>query len=254
MDKLDQILEALVGTVEIMGQQMSGPALAIMTDDLDRYPLDDVISALTRVRRECSRFTLAAVLDRMPNSWIGPEEAWATFPKDERESGVVTTPASMAWATALPLWEIGDKIGARMAFKETYEREVSGRSGETPEWHVTLGYDKDQRETAIRRGIEQGKLTAEKVQHLIPDLSLDAGPVVALLTGKVSAMPQNNQTRANIARLRECVEEGIAKAEEAKEAKRLKEEEKERRFKAETKRKIKEYEAKRAAKTDGEAA
>lgn len=220
MDNLDDIVEHITATAEVMGHQVSGSAVAIMAEDLAAYPLADVLEALGRVRRECQRFTLAAVIERIPNGWPGAEEAWATFPKDEAESGVVTQEALAAWAVALSLWEYGDKVGARMAFKETYEKAVAKVAGtKPPEWVPTLGYDRDGREPVIRRAIEQGKLTKEQAKHLLPaPIHDDNGPIVALITGKVSHIPQDRKVRARLAELRRVLDEQDAENADEKQA------------------------------------
>jgi hypothetical protein len=198
-----------------MGQQLSAAAMAIMADDLSRFAVADVEVALTRVRRECARFTLAAVIDRLPNGWPGAEEAWATFPKDEADSAVVTGEAMRAWSVAMPLWDGGDKIGARMAFREAYEREVSQATGAQPEWTVTIGYDVTGRAGAIQRGIDQGKLKHEDVKHLMPpERHSDHGHIVGLLTGTVSAMPTDNKIRARLGELKSMMDRTTAENEQ----------------------------------------
>jgi hypothetical protein len=205
--ELRQIVEQLAATAETMGQEVTGTALAIMAEDLSRFNHEDVMSGLVRVRRECTRMTLAAIIERMPNMWPGANEAWAAFPKDEADSGVVTGEALRAWGIALSLWEHGDKIGARMAFIDAYRREVSQAATAQPVWTVTIGHDVTGREHVIRRGIEQGKIEADKAQHLIPQERYDDhGHVVGLITGKVSNLPVDNDTRARLGEIKAMIE------------------------------------------------
>ena len=58
MDSIDQIVEAVTATAEIMGQQVSATAIALIAEELSEYPSDDVSMALRRVRRSASGFRL----------------------------------------------------------------------------------------------------------------------------------------------------------------------------------------------------
>ena len=53
----------------------------------------------------------------------GADEAWGILIRlirDERETGVL----SEGWATCQPILDLGDEVGARLAFRETYRRQV----------------------------------------------------------------------------------------------------------------------------------
>ena len=208
MDDIDRIVEAVTATAEVMGQQMTATAIALIAEDLSEYPIADVDKALRRVRRECQWFSLAAVIERLPNGWPGPDEAWAAFPKDERETGVITPEAMQAWTIAMPLWDGGDQIGARMAFREAYVRLVAECTARRPTWTVTLGYDRDARVAPIQRAVEAGRLTHDEAQKFLPHYSDgdDTGPVVGLLTGKVSKIPVSDETRKRLADLRKMLD------------------------------------------------
>lgn len=204
MDDIDRIVEAVTATAEVMGQQMTATAIALIAEDLSEYPIADVDKALRRVRRECQRFSLAAVIERLPNGWPGPEEAWASFPKSEEDTGVVTQEALRAWGIAEQLWEHGDKVGARMAFKEAYQEAVAQADMRTPQWQVSLGWDVKKREEPIKRAIEQGLISYERVQHILPAPE-DCGPIAGLLTGKVSSMPVTEDTKRRLTELRKML-------------------------------------------------
>ena len=55
----------------------------------------------------------------------GPEEAWGMlihFANDERETGLYTEPMRHAWEACDPILKLGDEVGARMCFLETYRK------------------------------------------------------------------------------------------------------------------------------------
>lgn len=108
----------------------------------------------------------------------GPEEAWGMIPKSESDTAVWTNEMAQASAASQPLLDDGDKVAARMAFKEAYVKLVAdARATGTPvEWQVSLGYDKSGREGPIREAAMKGRLTAAQVQRLLPDA--DDVPVI----------------------------------------------------------------------------
>ena len=61
----EQLATAIAATAEVVGSQISGNAIAVMVVDLSEYPIDAVMAALARVRRECNRFTLSEVVRRL---------------------------------------------------------------------------------------------------------------------------------------------------------------------------------------------
>lgn len=165
------IIEAIAVTAELTGTELSKAALVAMEADLSAYTEQSVLDALTRCRRELTgRLTLAAVLSRIDDGRPGAEEAWAMAPKTEAESAVWTREMAQAWGVAIDLYNAGDKVGARMAFKETYERLCTeARNNRVPvRWEPTLGQDVEGREAVLLKAVEQGRLTADHAERLLP--------------------------------------------------------------------------------------
>ncbi len=108
----------------------------------------------------------AAVHDGRP----GVEEAWAMVPRDELWTVVWTEEMASAWGVAQPLLQEGDKVAARMAFKEAYTRAVDqARAAGTPvRWTASLGFDPDERAGALTRAVELGRLPLAYVATLAP--------------------------------------------------------------------------------------
>ena len=90
-DSVITLLEALAVTAELTGTELSEAAARAMVADLQAYPAQQVLVALTRCRRELKgRLTIAAVLERLDDGRPGPNEAWAMIPQDEAGSVVWT--------------------------------------------------------------------------------------------------------------------------------------------------------------------
>lgn len=94
----------------------------------------------------------------------GPEEAWAISlsARDEGDTVVWTHECAQAWGSSSPIMDMGDEVGARMAFKETYTRLVAEARlrREPASWEVSEGFDKDRRRSAVNRAIEAGRIPA----------------------------------------------------------------------------------------------
>jgi hypothetical protein len=113
----------------------------------------------------------AAKLDGRP----GQEEAWAISlgARSEDETVVWTHECAQAWAAAKPVMDIGDEVGARMAFKETYSRLVAEARArfEPALWEVSEGFDGERRRIALARAIETGRISAGQyhaIEHITP--------------------------------------------------------------------------------------
>jgi len=166
-----KIIENLAVTAELCGTELSDAAAQIMCADLFQYPESAVLGALAKLRREHQgRLTLAAIITRLDDGRPGVEEAWAIYPKDEADSAAVTTEMQMAMSSAYSLIEDGDRIAARMAFKESYERIVSqNRADRIPvRWEVSLGHEKAGREAALISAARKGLVGADHAMKLLP--------------------------------------------------------------------------------------
>lgn len=106
----------------------------------------------------------------------GAEEAWAVAFRGTDEAATVVWCDEMAEAfgMARPLLLAGDEVGARMSFKETYNRLLAAaRAARTPaKWSVSLGYDVAARDAAIRPHVEAGRLPPTELP-VVPLLGLE---------------------------------------------------------------------------------
>lgn len=168
------LLKALAVTAELTGAEMSPEAARVMADDLSSYPEPQIMGALTRCRRELrGRLTIAEIISRIDDGRPGPQEAWAMMPRSEADTVVWTDEMAAAWGVANLL--LSDEVAARMAFIETYQRDVTrARANQKPvNWFASLGWDQAGRESVIARAVEQGRLTAEHAKHLLPNATFE---------------------------------------------------------------------------------
>lgn len=209
---LDWLIKQLIGTSELLGQQVSPSAAAMLADDLCCYPRDVLARALSRVRTEhTGRLTPKAIIDRIDEALgrPGANEAWAMALNalDERKTVVWTLEMSEAWGVARDVAAEGDLVGARMAFIGAYERLVRMAREERrlPEVSVSIGWDGEQRAAAIEKAVQLGYLTQDKAAEHLPALGFTPGfEPVALLAGNVEAAAEAPpEVRARLAQLRE---------------------------------------------------
>ncbi len=101
----------------------------------------------------------------------GIEEAWATslLAQDERKTVVWCDEMAEAFVIAKPLLAQGDKVGARMAFREAYARLIEGARAnrESPRWHVSEGHDPQLRVIAVRAAVDAGYLALPQAERYL---------------------------------------------------------------------------------------
>lgn len=206
------LVEQLIGTSELLGQQMSPAAAAMLADDLSAYPRELLAKAMARVRTEhTGRLTPKAILDRIDEVMgrPGANEAWAMASRalDERDTVVWTGEMAEAWGVASDVAAGGDMVGARMAFISAYERLVRTARDERrlPEVTVSIGWDGELRGQAVEKAVQLGYLSVEKAAEHLPALGFTpAFNLVALLAGKVEpTVDASPDVRARLARLRD---------------------------------------------------
>lgn len=181
----EMLAQAIGATAEIMGTKLQPMALTLMAEDLSEYPLDVVMAALKRCRREISgRFTLAAIIDRINSAdgFPGADEAWALMSRPEDDTVVIIQEMAEAMQVARPLLNEGDNVAARMAFRETYTRIINQAREKKlkPKWFASLGHDPQGRAQPIADAIRAGKL---QLDHSLGLLGPDSRAELLKLTG-----------------------------------------------------------------------
>lgn len=199
-DSFDELLDALAVTAELTGTELTKPAARVMLSDLQAYPPAQVLTALSRCRRELKgRLTLAAILERLDDGRPGANEAWAQIPQDEAGSVVWTDEMASAYWAAKPLIDAGQIIAGRQTFVEVYERECATARSQlrAPRWTTCLGHDPDQRKRVLDAAVEVGKLAAPRAAALLPAPDKDVANA-RLLTLADAAPPDVRQQIAKL--------------------------------------------------------
>lgn len=207
----EKILMGIAVTAELTGTELSKHAVLALEAELGRYPEDAALAALDRCRKELTgRLTLAAIIERINEHDGRPasDEAWATAVRaeDENETVVWTDETRRAMSVARPLLELGDKVGARMAFRDAYQRFVNdARADRVPvSWSASLGWDAERRREVLTDAVAYGLLPSSFATGLMP--APKDGVVVGAVSGDRGAMlrlvavdgeiTEDNRTRA----------------------------------------------------------
>ena len=144
------------------GVRLSDSAKDLIFDALEPYDEIDVSIALSKCMREVrGRLCPADIISRIPSQRPSANEAWAMIPRSEEQTVVWTDEMRVAWSVAYPIMD--DKIAARMAFIEAYNREMTkADSLHKPKWSVSLGTDVDGRRDAILGAMNAGRLSEKE--------------------------------------------------------------------------------------------
>lgn len=206
----EQFAQTLKSACEVHNRNYTQDLAGIWWNMMQSYSLDEFQGAVFRHLRKEKFFPKPSeIIALLDGNWIGPDEAWAVFPKDEQESAAINQAMAAAWDAASDIYHEGDTIGARMAFKAAYDRYVSGAigRGERELWSVSLGWDGDNREPAIRSALDRNLITHETACKLLDSVPVkDGGPIAGLLTGKTEGQGlTNDEVREQLKKVKEML-------------------------------------------------
>lgn len=217
MDAQDNIAfsKTLTGVFEVYTRPApSAEAKSVWWRILAPYSLAAVSQALGAYTRANPSYppTPAAVLELLGqgsgDARPAADEAWAVAlaGRDEADTVVWTAETAAAFAAARPVLEMGDEVGARMAFKGAYERLVAAarREGRAPAWQVSLGWDETRRVAPLERAVSAGLLPAPVAAQLLPAPKAEA--------------PADSDAAAQIAKLRAMLADAVGGAERRRRA------------------------------------
>jgi hypothetical protein len=209
LEFLEWINDELTILAEAFGEQLTEQRQEIYCSGLADLHQDQLRIVFRRARYELKWFPKLAELREfacvlpytLNDGRPGPEEAWARMPKGERmeeDSVVWCKEERAAYAACRSLLVDGDMIGARMAFKERYEKEVAEAraQGKPVQWIVSQGFDVEHRLTTLATAVQEKRMSLESALNFVPGerqnefaQMLPSADTKALLTGKVEKMP-----------------------------------------------------------------
>ncbi len=172
-----QFMQLLKQTMGAYGKALPETSILMAWwETLQQYPIRVVASAFVSYCDENGEFAPvpAGIAKRckLSDGRPGVEEAWAIAltSQDEADTVVWTQEAAEAFAICQPVLDMGDDVGARMAFKEAYTRIVmQARSASTQvRWSASLGWDMTRRTAALTKASVAGLLAAPVVAALLP--------------------------------------------------------------------------------------
>lgn len=190
-DDKKEFAEILGTVMSLYGKDATKPLLLLYWNALARFTIGDVRTALNIWVQDPKQGTfmpkpadiirtIGERLEPQQPKWISANEAWAiALPAaDEAETVVWTQEIAKAWAISKPIFEAGDKVGARMAFIPAYERfvESARNEGRLPQFEISAGWDADRRGRAVTNAVTAGLLPAP-----VQDQKALAAPVEPIL-------------------------------------------------------------------------
>jgi hypothetical protein len=225
---IPKLVATICATADSLGAQITPQAAAIMANDLAGHDFDAVCLALAECRRTLKgRFALADVVFRLAARDGRPsrDEAWAIAlsSQDEADTVVMTDEIQLALAAARPILDAGDKVGARMAFLSAYDRyvEEARAEGAPVSWLVSLGFDPQRRDMAIKSAVQLKRLPAAKAQLYLDQIieapvTADGQAIAGLITGAAPTVAPTPVVRQRLAEIRR----GVLEANNRKDAQR----------------------------------
>ena len=172
-----QILEAVAVAAELTGTELSDVAKGAMVEELAAHDLQTVLNALNRCRKELTgRLTLAAILQRLDTGLPSADEAFGMLVEGWRNEALTVVVPAIAMQAAgneeQALYFGGDKTGARMAFREAYERLAADVQGKAA-WFVSAGNDREQRSAAVMAAVKAGRLEQQQAAGYLPSEAVE---------------------------------------------------------------------------------
>jgi hypothetical protein len=166
---------------------------------LKAYSIMEVRAAFSRHMSENGQTITPAHIRTLiekanPDGRPGADEAWAMLPyKDEATSVVMTDEMSEAFGIAQ---QVDDKNGARMAFREAYNRivESNKRDGIKPRWFASLGHDKNGRDIVLQEAVRLGRISQAYATGILPPPITERGSSVLALVASNGVLTDESST------------------------------------------------------------
>lgn len=169
----------------------------IWWDTMKSFQFDQVEEAFMKAIRR-SEFApkpstiLKIIQEPIDRLWMTADEAWAIALKLTNEDTTVVTTDVILECLPVASALMPDKVAARMAFRQAYERILlEGKDyGRIPKVTISLGFEKDQRESVVQEAVISGLITSQQAVALLPMQRIDT---VALLESAKSCANESNE-------------------------------------------------------------
>lgn len=198
-----ELIQQIAITWELCGGTLSEGAKDHLVNRLENYDPVKVSRALSRCEDECrGRITIANVISRIDDGHLGADEAWALMPHGEDDTVVWTTPMMEAYSISKDL--LPDKVAARMAFKEAYNRgvqrmkEVTGPN-DKPIWWISAGHNEAQRGRIVKDAFHRGRISINYVERFLPEIACEISG--ALPANETKQLESGAPTKAELSSL-----------------------------------------------------
>lgn len=193
---LGRFLGALTACMDFYVRPVTDENARLWFDLLADHSIEEVCAAFRAHMRDPQRGRFVPV----PADLIGhieatrpvpmsANEAWAIALQGRDEAATVITNNLIdhAMSACQSILDLGDRVGARMAFLAAYERAVA--AGVVPVWRLSLGHDPRQRAEAVERATTMGLITAEHAVALLPppEPTAEGMAIAGLLTGPAAS-------------------------------------------------------------------
>ena len=206
MADIETLKTLMEGMRELYGveKQISAQLAKMYWEDLKEFSNEDLEAMFRAHRRDPDRgrffpkpADLLAKAAKAGPKHLAADAAWSIALQsfDEKSSVVWTPEIGRAVAVALPVWNSGDRIGSRMAFKAAYDAILASLPAVSiPKWQVSLGHSPQARLEAVEKAQAMGIINKKQADILLPHYLKPASPEVSAAV-KMLAKPMNGEAQ-----------------------------------------------------------
>ncbi len=174
-NEFKQFAEVWADVHEVMpgGKVFTQRNMTLIFDALEDYPLEAVFQAI-KIHTKKGKFApvprdiIEIIIGNTGQKHIGADEAWGLVLDsfDENSTVVITKQIAEARGLVIDIYQTGDVTGARMAFRDTYNRIILSTAS-NPSWFVSEGFDLANRDDAVQKAIGLGRLPASAASNYL---------------------------------------------------------------------------------------
>ena len=186
---------------EVCGQTPTDAAIALSFQVLAKYDITDIQKALS-THLETSKFIpKPADIIEILNKYDGrpdADEAWSIAMEsfDEYKTVILNDEIASSLEHARGIYNDGDKTGARMAFKASYEKAIASarRNGDHVKWWPSFGYDLGARIGPVEDAIRIGILDIRALDHVAHGIPQHEPEMLEYINKSIKRLQDDNNT------------------------------------------------------------